>query len=162
MKLQHSILSGAVKYCKRPVEKMEDRSTNLRPKYTSPGFTKSTLENFFLQQKMYQAVISVFNINIFDSDGGFRTAIDELTAGQVDFVAKQIYFNCFLLSWLGCTEEMGKQNNTLNKKSVLASFSQSMEEYHFPEYDGGDVTTFGTQFITALKKVDSRIISNEY
>lgn len=162
MKLQNAILSGAVKYCKKPVEKMEDRNTNMKPKFTSPGFTKSTLESFFLNHKMYQAVVSTFHLNIFDSDGGFRTAIDELTAGQVDLVAKQIYFNCFLLSWLGCIEDVGKANNTVAKKSVLPSFMQSMNAYGFPELDGDDVETFGMKFISALKKVPNKTITNPY
>ena len=162
MKLQNIILSGATKYCKRPVDKMEDRNTNFKPKFTTPGFTKSTLESFFLNHKMYQAVVSLFQINIFDADGGFKTAIDELTAGRVDLVAKQIYFNCFLLSWLGCIEDVGKINNTQQKKNVLASFVQSMGSYGFPEFDGEDVTLFGTNFINALKKVPSKTITNPY
>ena len=162
MKLQNAILSGAIKYCKKPVEKMEDRNTNLKPKFTSPGFTKSTLESFYLNHKMYQAVVSIFHLNIFDSDGGFKTAIDELTAGQVDLVAKQIYFNCFLLSWLGCIEDVGKTNNTVSKRSILPSFTQSMSTYGFPEFDGDDVTSFGAKFISALKKVPNKTITNPY
>ena len=162
MKLQNTILSGAIKYCKKPVDKMEDRNTNFKPKFTSPGFTKSTLESFFLNHKMYQAVVSVFNFNIFDSDGGFKTAIDELTAGQVDLVAKQIYFNCYLLSWLGCIEDVGRTNNTLSKKSVLPSFAQSMSVYGFPELDGDEVAAFGEKFISALKKVPNKTVTNPY
>ena len=162
MKLQNAILSGAIKYCKKPVDKMEDRNTNLKPRFTSPGFTKSTLESFFLNHKMYQAVVSLFQINIFDSDGGFKTAIDELTAGQVDLVAKQIYFNCFLLSWLGCIEDVGKTNNTVAKRSILPSFAQSMSTYGFPEFDGDNVTEFGNKFVSALKKVPNKTITNPY
>ena len=163
MKLQNAILSGAVKYCKKPVEKMEDRSTNIRTKTTPPGFTKSTLENCYLNNRQYQAVITKFNLTIIDSQGRFDTALDELSAGQFDFICKQYYFGAFLISWLGLTEEMGKVNRSSTTKNNLNSFTTEMNsKFNFPEYDGEDVTVFGDKFIAVLKKVPQNVIVNPY
>lgn len=160
MKLQNAILSGAVKYSRLPVEKMEERITNLKPKTIPPGFTKSSLENYFINQKIYQAVITVFNLTVIDDDGGFGTALDELTAGQFDLIAKQLYFGCFLISWLGCIEEVGRTNLTAGRKNGLQVFSSGMTKFGFPEFDGNDVTEFGNKFITSLNKVPSNTLNN--
>ena len=163
MKLQNVILSGAVKFEKKPVKGLEERNTNLRPLTTPPGFASAKLENFFLNHKTYQAVINLFEIQILDSEGNFESSLDELAAGQADLVAKQFYFNCFLISWLGCTEDVGTTNNTKDRKNhMLPSFKFDMKNYNFPEYDGEDPIEFSTKFIQTLYKIPSNTIINPY
>ena len=163
MKLQNVILSGAVKFEKKSVKGLEERNTNLRPLSTPPGFGSAKLENFFLNHKTYQAVINLFEIQILDSDGNFGVALNELSAGQADLVAKQVYFQCFLLSWLGCTEDVGNTNNTKDRKNhMLPSFKYDMKTYDFPEYDGEDPLDFSSKFIKTLYKIPSNTIINPY
>ena len=163
MKLQNVILSGAVKFEKKPVKGLEERNTNLRPLSTPPGFASAKLENFFLNHKTYQAVVNLFEVQILDSDGNFGSSLDELSAGQADLVAKQLYFNCFLLSWLGCTEDVGTTNNTKDRKNhMLQSFKFDMKNFDFPEYDGEEPIDFSNKFIKTLYKVPSNTIINPY
>ena len=162
MKLQNIILSGAFKYVPKLPSNMDERNTHIKPQTTPPGFIKSVLENFHNDKKTYQAVISFFDLMILDDNGGFDV-LDEEKAGQLDLVAKQLYFNCFLVSWLGCTETVGRVNVTNSRRdSQFSNFSQSMNRYGFPEFDGEDVTQFSENFIKTLYRVTASEIISPY
>ena len=124
MKLQNVLLSGATKFEKKSVKGLEERNTNLRPLTTPPGFASAKLENFLLNHKTYQAVINLFEVQILDSEGNFGTSLNELSAGQADLVAKQLYFSCFLISWLGSFQSFPLLNalNSLIHSNIFNIF----------------------------------------
>ena len=60
MKLQNIILSGACKY-EKSVKGMEERRTNIKPLTKPPGYKNTKLDNFIVDSKQFQAIVTTFD-----------------------------------------------------------------------------------------------------
>ena len=163
MKLHLICLSGVTKYENKSVKGMEHRRTNLRPNSIPPGYKTSVLQNFMDGKKMYHAIKNIFQFSIVSDQADFPEKLSDEENGAIDLVAKQLYFNVFLLSLLGVTEEVGKTNNTVGVTSNgYLAYAHNMTHYKFPIYDGKDPLDFAKQFTSAVEKVSHVQVSSPY
>ena len=165
MKLHLISLSGVTKYESKAVKGMENRRTNIRPKTIPPGYKDTSLTQFMDGKKLFHAVKNVFQFSIINENNDFPEKLTELENGAIDLVAKQLYFNTFLLSLLSVTEEVGKTNNTIGiHNNGYHQYAHNMLHYKFPTYDGykQEPLEFAKEFCSAVEKVSHMQASNPY
>ena len=163
MKLHLICLSGVTKYDNKAVKGMEQRRTNIRPKTIPPGYKDTNLSAFMDGKKLYHAVKNVFQFSIINDKNDFPDKLSESDNGQIDLIAKQLYFNSYLLSLLSVTEEVGKTNNTVgvNNNGYL-QYAHNMLHYKFPIYDGEGPLEFAREFCKVIEKVSHIQVANPY
>ena len=156
-------LSGVTKYESKAVKGMEQRRTNIRPKTIPPGYKDTVLSTFMEGKKTYHAVKNIFQFSIINDKNDFPDKLSESDTGAIDLVAKQLYFNTFLLSLLGVTEEVGKSNNSngVNHTGYL-QYAHNMLHYKFPIYDGEDPLEFAREFCKVVEKVSHMQIASPF
>ena len=163
MKLHLIPLSGVTKYESKAVKGMEQRRTNIRPKTIPPGYKDTNLHSFMDGKKMFYAVKNIFQFSIINENSDFPDKLSELENGQIDLVAKQLYFNSFLLSMLSVTEEVGKTNNSIGiNNNAYLQYAHNMLHYKFPTYDGQGPLEFAKDFCSAIEKVSHVQVSNPF
>ena len=163
MKLHLISLSGVTKYENKAVKGMEQRRTNIRPRTIPPGYKDTSLSTFMDGKKMYYAVKNVYQFSILNDKSSFPDKLTELENGQIDLVCKQLFFNSFLLSLLGVTEEVGKTNNTTGiANNGYLQYAHNMLHYKFPTYDGVDPLEFAKDFTKTIEKVSHMQVANPF
>ena len=163
MKLHLINLSGVTKYESKAVKGMEQRRTNIRPKTIPPGYKDTVLSHYLDGKKMFYAVKNIYQFSILSDLSDFPEKLSEAENGAIDLVAKQLYFNSFLLSLLSITEDVGKSNNSLGiTHNGYLQYAHNMLHYNFPIYDGKDPIEFAKSFTKAIEKVTHNHISSPF
>ena len=163
MKLHLINLSGVTKYENKAVKGMEQRRTNIKPKTIPPGYKDTSLSSHIEGKRLYHAVKNIFQFSIISDNDCFPDRLSESDNGQIDLVCKQLYFNIFLLSLLGVTEEVGKTNNSLGvHNNGYLQYAHNMLHYKFPTYDGNGSLDFVREFTKTVEKVSHVQISSPF
>ena len=163
MKLHLINLSGVTKYENKAVKGMEQRRTSIKPKTIPPGYKDTTLSTFMDGKKVYHAVKNIYQFSILSDKPYFPDKLSESENGQIDLVCKQLYFNSFILSLLGVTEEVGKTNHVQNAtNNAYLQYAHNMLHYKFPIYDGNDPLEFAREFTRTVEKVAHIQISSPF